>query len=213
MRYNKVLLINPQYRNSIYTTADRPPSGLGYIAESLKRNNIEYCVFDMGLGYSIKDLKNKIITEKPDLIGISMMTFGSQLTYKMIETIKNSFNIDIVVGGPHISTMREEALYNKPIEYGITLEGEKTFIELCQGTNLDSINGLIYKKNGNIFSNKDRHFEEDLDDIYFPTYSGFELEKYRVKEISIVSSRGCPYNCIFCTIHAVMGLKYRLRCA
>lgn len=213
MRYNKVLLINPQYRNSIYTTADRPPAGLGYIAESLKRNNIEYCVFDMGLGYSIKDLKNKIITEKPDLIGISMMTYGSQFTYKMIKTIKNSFNIDIVVGGPHISTMREEALYDKPIDYGITLEGEKTLVELCQGKDLDEINGLIYKKGGSIFSNKDRPFEKNLDDIYFPTYSGFELEKYKVKEIPIVSSRGCPYNCIFCTAHAVMGRKYRFRSA
>lgn len=214
MRYNKILLINPRYRNSIYTTADRPPTGLGYIAEALKLSNIEYHVFDMGLGYSIKDLKNKIKSIKPDLIGISMMTFGAQSAYKTIETIKNDFDVDIVAGGPHISTMRDEALNaSKCIDYGINLEGEKTLVELIQGKNLDSIEGLMYRKNGTIFSNKDRPFVNTLDNVHFPTYTGFELKKYRVKEIPIVSSRGCPYNCIFCTIHAVMGQKYRFRSA
>lgn len=215
MRFNPVLLILPSYSSSHYASAMRPLAGMGYIAETLRENGIEYDVLDMGLGYSIKHLKKKIATFKPELIGISMMTFMHKDTYRLIHEIRSSFpNVHIVAGGPHISTMREAALKEcLDIDYGIVLEGEETIIQLCKGEGLSEIKGLIYREGDNIHYTGDRKFIENLNEVSFPKYEKFELDKYGVKEIAIVSSRGCPYNCIYCPIQVAIGKKFRVRSA
>lgn len=215
MSYNRILLLNPSYSGSHYVKAMRPPAGLGYLAETLKNNKIQYDVMDMGLGYSFKSIQKKINNFKPDLIGVSMMTFRHMDTYEMLKHIKKIYpDIPIVAGGPHISTSREAVLYECiVIDFSITLEGEKTFIELCQGKPLETIKGLTYRKDGVIIYNGDREFIKELDKIPFPKYEKFELNKYSVKEICIVSTRGCPYGCIYCPVHLAIGREFRVRSA
>lgn len=215
MSYYRVLLLHPSYSSSHYARPMRPPTGLGYIAETLKNNKIQYDVTDVGFGYSFKYINNKIVDFKPDLIGLSMMTFKHTDTYYMLNKIKkNHPDIPIVVGGPHVSTLRDAVLKECPsIDFGITLEGEKTFIELCKGKSLKTIKGLIYRDDTTILYNGDRDFIKELDTISFPTYENFELNKYSVKEICIVSSRGCPYGCIYCPVHLAIGREFRVRSA
>lgn len=216
MRYNRVFLIQPSYAASHYNLAMRPLAGIGYIAETLKTHDITYDVLDMELGYNLEHLKEKIDEFKPDLIGISMMTFKYKDTYRLIHKIKIFFpNIHTVAGGPHISVMREVALQDcSDIDYGIVLEGEETFIELCKGEKeLSKIDGLIHREESLVHYNGDRKFIENLDKVPFPTYETFELDKYNVKEICIVSSRGCPYNCIYCPGPLAIGKKFRVRSA
>jgi len=211
MKYKKVLLVNPYYPHTRFG-AFRPSAGLGYIAEALKRHGIEYEVMDMALGYRTKAILARIKSFSPDLVAVSMMTYMYKNTYGIIAAIKDNFsNLKIAVGGPHISASREDALNScKSIDYGIVHEGEKTIVELCAGGVTD-VKGLLYRDGSSIRYSGDRDFQEDLDAFGFPTYTGFELSKYMLKELDLITSRGCPYGCIYCTVKLTSGRKVRLR--
>jgi radical SAM superfamily enzyme YgiQ (UPF0313 family) len=188
------------------------PAGLGFISEYLTRHGVENLVFDLSLGYSVRDLIERIASWQPDLLGYSMMTFMYHHNYQVIEAVKTTFpELPIVVGGPHVSTCRERVLEEcKAINFGITLEGEKTLLELCQGKDPAKIKGLIYRKDNEIIYTGDREFIKDLDTLPFPTYQKFELQKYERAAV-IVSSRGCPYSCIYCPVHLAIGRRWRAR--
>ena len=202
MRYKRVFLIKPSYGNSFYG-AFHPPVGLGYIAENLAQKDIAYDVIDMGFKYSTKAVLKKIEAFKPDLLGITMMSFMYQKTHELIEEVKRSFpHLHVVIGGAHGSCYREKALELCPdIDYAITFEGDEAIIDLCQDLPLSDIKGLIYRdSDGKITYNGDRKFIKDLDKIPFPRYEKFELSKYIFNDIDIASSRGCPHCCIFCSV-------------
>jgi radical SAM superfamily enzyme YgiQ (UPF0313 family) len=212
MRYKRILLIQPNYPDSHYQSPTFP-IGLGYIAEALKAAAVEYKVADMGVEPKYARLVSRIQVFRPSLIGISMMSSMYRRHYELAKKLKNDFaNIDIVAGGPHISTFRQEVLKEcKEIDYGITLEGEKTIVELCQGLNAFEIKGLIFRNDDDIHYTGDRLFINDLDSIPFPTYEGFK--KYDKTAINIISSRGCPYSCIYCPVKTTIGRKLRVRSA
>lgn len=214
VRYSRILLITPPYLHGSYGAAF-PLAGMGYIAQALQDNGIEYSVLDMRLGHTVENLIERIRSFRPDLVGISMMTLGYKNHYKLIGEIKKNFpDIKIVAGGPHLSTFREKVLEEcKDIDYGIVLEGEESIIELCKGVELPDIKGIIYKKDGRIVFNGEREFIVDLGRINFPTYEGFELGRYVNKRINILTSRGCPYHCLYCAVNLAIGRKYRTRSA
>lgn len=214
MRYNKVLLLFPDYKGGHFG-ALRPPAGLGYIAEAMKKGGISYDIFDMAVGASLSDVDDKISSFKPDLIGISLMTFMYKRSYEIISSIKKRHpSVDIIAGGPHVSTLREKVLEECPdLDYGSVLEGEQTILELCRGTETSSIKGLIYRKNGEVIFTGERAFAVNLDDISFPKFEKFPVDKYVTEEIGIVSSRGCPYGCIYCPVKTAIGRKWRKRSA
>jgi len=199
MSFSRILLISslrPEPKYLLY-----PNTGLGYIAQSLKNNGIIYDTLDMRLGYPLSRLMRKIKEFNPDLIGISMRTPEYKLQYRMISRIKRSFpKTKIALGGDHSNLMREETLLECPeIDYAVVFEGEKTFINLIQNeNNHKKLKGLIFRNNGKVIYNGDAEFEKDLDNLPFPRYERFNLGEYPNKEIGIVSSRGCPYRCIFC---------------
>jgi radical SAM superfamily enzyme YgiQ (UPF0313 family) len=110
--------------------------------------------------------------------------------------------------------LRQRALQEGEfIDFGVVMEGEQTLVELCRGQGSGSIPGLIHRQGEDILYNGDRPFVENLEAVPFPTFERFELEKYSVKEIPIVSSRGCPYSCIFCPVKLAIGRRYRARSA
>lgn len=216
MGYKRVLLVNPLYSGSRVKVVFC--AGLGYIAESLKVSGFQYDVLDMSLGYSYKHLRKRIETFKPELIGISMMTYRYKETYFLIKNIKEDYpEIDIVVGGAHVSLFREKVLYDCPqIDYGVVLEGEEVIVALCKGVPLDSIKGLIFRRESEIVYNGDRPFVKNLDAVPFPRYGRFELDRSINKEVNalpVVSSRGCPFECIYCPVRLSIGGIFRARSA
>lgn len=212
MRFQRILLVTSPMKT--YYGPLRPSVGLGYLAETLLQNNIDYQVLDMLLNYSLRDLKRKVDESKSDLLAVSMCSNCYKSGYKMIEKIKE-YNpaIKIVVGGPHVSCLKEKVLEQcAAIDFGTFLEGEQALLELCNGKALDEIENLIYKKGRKIIANKSREFVENLDTLPFPTYEGFEMNKY-TEEKAIITSRGCPYGCIFCAVGRVIGNRVRTRSA
>ena len=141
--YKRILLLNPAYAGSRVRVVFS--SGLGYIAQALKDNRLEYDVLDMSLGYNYRNLKSKVSAFQPDLIGVSMMSYGYKHTYQLIKSVKRDFpEVDIVAGGPHVSLFREEVLKEcSQIDFAVVLEGEQTLVELCKTRQPESIKGLI----------------------------------------------------------------------
>lgn len=210
MRFKRVILVNPYYANSTFTMPVLPV-GLGFLAEILKKNGVSCRVVDLMLGHRPHLLRKEISLFHPDLIGFSMMSFMYESVYKTIENLRNEFpDLKIVVGGPHLSSLRETVLKEcAAIDFGIVQEGEEAIEELCSQVPLSQIKGLIYREDNTIKFTGVREQVCELDRLPFPKYEDFELDKYGFG-ISIVSSRGCPYKCIFCSAHAIRK-EYRSR--
>jgi len=210
-RYERVLLVQfPSER----LEARRVPLGIGYLAEALKKADIDYDVLDMSFSdYNLGHLKKKIKEFKPDLIGASLFTLMYKRHYKWIKELKvMNLGFDVICGGSHISAVKEKALKKcDEIDYGCVNEGEETLVELCQGNPISDIKGLIHRQKGKIVYNGNRDFIKDLDRVPFPTFEKFELKKYLQKEIPLFTSRGCPFRCIFCSVRQVMGRLFRAR--
>jgi len=207
--FERILLCVPPFPG-LWSYPSHPHTGIGYLSAMLDKEGIENDVLDMRLGYNLKDLLAKINKFKPDLVGLTIMTYRHGVAYELIEKIQNP-NYKIVVGGPHVSTMRSKVLEDCNANFAVKHEGEFTLLELCKGKPVSSIKGLIFRDNNEIIENEDRPFIKNLDSIPFPTYRKFELRKYDRKVIMIVTSRGCPYNCIYCPVKLTMGKAFRAR--
>lgn len=207
MGYHRILFCIPPI-----TKKPRAPFvGIGYLSTFLTFHGIENDVIDMTLGYKAKDLFKKIESQKPDLVAFFLMTHKYEITYNLIYQVQKKYGIDTVIGGPHVSTLRKQSLKESDATFAIKLEGEYTLLDLIKGKKLKEIDGLIYRNNGIIMENPDRKFIHNLDNIPFPTYEKFELKKYHDTAIPIVTSRGCPYNCIYCPVKAAIGKQFRMR--
>ena len=191
--------------------------GLGYLASYVKDKHpdVQFELIDTRVAKA-KEIKNFLNTSF-DLIGI---TASSQVFLEAVDLakqIKNRFsNTPVCLGGSHISTVKEEALINFPFDFGVYGEGEITFYELIehvQGTKkTEDINGLIYKdQNNKVKVNPSRSLISEMDEIPFPAFDLFKMNRY--PQHRLTTSRGCPFNCVFCNSHSLWTRKWRKRSA
>jgi len=210
VRFSRVLLINPEH--NVEWPGLTPPIGMGYLAESLRNEDIDFDILDMNLSRGLKHLRRKLDRFQPDLVGMTMITRDYRSFYGTLEEIRRyNSGIKIAGGGPHVTILREKVLEEcSAIDYGVARDGERTLVELCKGElGEEEIKGLIYRDNGRIVSTAEREPVADLDKIPWPRFEKFELNRY-FREISLYTSRGCPYSCIFCARH-VLAPKYNVR--
>jgi len=186
MRFNRILLVSVSYVDAFYKGGDAPEPGLGYMAEILEANNIEYDVLDMSLGYDVKALLERIGEFKPDLVGMAMKTFSYKHTYEVIKEIKKAFpRVKILVGGSHIALYKTAVLQEcSEIDFAAYREGEELIIDLCTGEDMKSINNLIHRTGNSVVFNSSKPSILHLDKIPFPKYRKFELNKYWYPTIS-----------------------------
>lgn len=214
-RYKRVFLL--YLHTSSYYSSLRPPTGIGYLSEILKTRGIEHETMDLRFvqGENRTAAVKEIIERfKPDLIGFTVFTFAYKESYSFINEVKRlAPNAHIIVGGPHISTIREEFLRQCPeVDYGCVKEGDDLLPELCGGKPLGEIPNLLYRENGEIKYAGDRPYILNLDVVPWPKYEKFDLSHY-IAEKGLISSRGCPFQCTFCSIHATTGRRFRMRSA
>lgn len=210
MRFEKVLLISPPSASRYGGL--RVPAGVGYVAQALYDNSIEYDYVDMRIGYNWRHLHKKLYKFKPDLIGVSMITVGYKTTYKLISDLKRLLpEVKVVVGGHHVTILKEKVLEAcNDIDFGVVADGERTMVDLCENNiSYEDMKGLIFRKDGQIIYTGDRPTIDNLDEYAFPRYHNFRMNDYS-RQIPIMSSRGCVYQCTFCP-NKLIGRKFRVR--
>ncbi len=207
----KVLLVIPPNIGR-YVAATIPHAGIAYLSAILKKYNHKIDLVDMRV-HALNDyLFEKIESFNPDMIGMTTASIGYKMTYEIVDIIKSKYpKIPVAIGGSYASIVYSKILDDTKVDYVIYGEGEKTFLDLANGKDPQNIKGLIYKKDGKIVMNNPYPLEHDLDKLPFPDYYIFELDRMLEKRIPIVSSRGCPNRCIFCSIQLVMGSPFRTR--
>jgi radical SAM superfamily enzyme YgiQ (UPF0313 family) len=192
-----------------------PHTGIAYISAVLKKNGVETKVIDMRLGYTNEEVLEIIDNYKPNFVGITLYSFGFDKSLQTINTIKlHNSSYKVVLGGPHIAAMKSKTLEDTLADFAVFGEGEYAMLELCQGKNPASVLGLIWWDEGKIIVNPERPFNNNLDDIPLPDYEKFELTRYlgyAERHLPIVTSRGCPFQCVFCSVRLSMGQEFRAR--
>jgi len=203
----KITLIEPSAPDyHIFSMFCMPRLGLPILGTLLKQNGHRVNIY-------IEDLApldyNEIYSS--DLVGISSITSTAPRTYKIAEEIKKK-GIPVVIGGVHATFLPEEAL--KYADYVVRGEGEETLPELLRtlesGGSLENILGLSYRNNGSFKHNSPRALIKDLDTYPYPDFSLIQGLN-RTTSIPILTSRGCPFDCSFCSVTAMFGRKYRFR--
>lgn len=167
-----------------------PPLGILYLAAILEQNNISVKIIDVGAEKQTLTETLKIIKkEKPILVGFSAMTPLLQGTVTLAKKIKKlNKKIKICLGGPHISADPKFISRIKYFDFGITGEGEYSFLKAYQKiVNKEKLDKIIIGET-----------PKDLSLIPLPARHLIDLSKYH-KTASIMATRGCPFNCYYCS--------------
>ncbi len=197
------------------------PLGLGYLASFLLSKNagIEIRVLDTGIAN--KRETASFFADKYDIVGISVTTRAFTEAVEIAKTLKQiSPGLPVVFGGPHVSIMMQQVMEEPLIDFGVYGEGELTFNELVKLFREDSnrpsaesfakIKGLIYRNNGGVAVPPPRELIQDLDSLPFPAFHLFPIERYPGKH-QMITSRGCPFSCVFCASSQIWKRKWRAR--
>jgi len=202
------------------------PLGVAYIAAYLKQHSYSVKILDNTIeALSDQEIKKFIKQSSPRYVGLSMLTPAVNQALSIAETIKEAApDTKIFAGGVHASSLPQEILKNDHIDIIVKGEGEETTLELLQTLdkkeNLKNISGIIYKEKTEIKENPDRPLIKNLDDLPYPAYELLSMDKYYLpasrrlttkKIASIITGRGCPYKCTFCSHNAIFKAKVRLR--
>jgi len=229
--WNKALLIVPPTGKYIreercqtplkemHTIALRPPMDLLYLAGSLEHSGVECRIRDYpALGESWDALRRELQEFHPNTLILSVTTPTLEEDLKAATVAKEiDPSICTITKGPHIHRLDLDALKRYPaLDIIMRGEYEETIVALAHEHPLPEIDGISYRKQGEPVRNADRPFVDDLDRIPFPArYLIDNTLYYRpdtgAVQTTIVTSRGCPYPCIFCLAGEVSGKKARLR--
>lgn len=232
----KILIINPPAFNGIkYIREGRceqrlssfqyvmTPISLPSIAAVLRESNYSVIIQDcIANNQNIDEIKEQIKLYQPQLIIINTSTATFNNDKITIKAIKELSDAHITAIGTHVTALPETSLTESKLDSVIRREPELTALELANSLNnnkdLKNVLGISYKSEKEIINNPDRPFIENLDDLPYPTRDLLPNQKYTMPLSDkpytlLISSRGCPYNCIFCTAGQYYGKKLRLRSA
>ncbi len=213
----RVLLINPFYP---MTEMPSPPLGLSYVAGAFCEAGAEVKVLDLVVeAYSREILSELLQNFNPDLVGLTAVTMNFNGACELLEEIKDiQPSVRTIMGGPHVTfNAREELINNPALDMIVAGEGETTIAELTRamtnGGGLDGIAGLIYRDGSSIRSNSPRPTGLDVKKAPTPARHLLPMGRYKALglAVSMITSRGCPFQCIFCVGRKMSGAKVRYR--
>ncbi len=210
-----ILFIEPKNNHlHIYSRYELPRLGSVLLATIMR-----------DLGYTAKALfmKPKDVLKydfQTDLAAISTITSTAESAYAIGDTLR-ARGTPVVFGGPHATFFPEEALSHS--DFCVTGEGERAMPALVEAINgkrrFDDVPGLVWRENGIIRRNQAAAPIEDLDSLPFPDFTLLDLGKQKKMGrmyfghsiIPMQTSRGCPFDCSFCSVTGMFGKRYRFR--
>ena len=231
----KVVLLTPpvsfrrRYGPLAGAGSSMPALGLLYLAAFLRKEGFTpYVVEASALGLSVEETLKAIEEISPRYVGITSTTLTIFQAGKLAEGIKAlSPDVKVIVGGPHMTAVPEETMERfRAFDLGVLGEGERTLAELIGtlegGGSLEDVEGIAFREGGRIRTTHPRKFIENLDLCPFPAwdllpdfpraYRPPPFKVMRLPAVSLVTSRGCPYRCIFCDT-SVFGRRTRAHSA
>ena len=220
-----ILAVHPQ--DNGVTVHDRmPPLGMLWIAGHLRASGFDINFLDQ----QVDDRDLALLTEelKPDLVLIGGTTHSRFAAYDAAALVKEAApSTCVVYGGPHASFTSQDTLHANPaIDITVRGEGEETSLELAQWIQsgqrvqeLPRIKGIAYRDEGTVIENEPRRYIEDLNMLEMPARDLVPMERYGmtmdympdVSGTSLITARGCPVRCTFCSAAAMFGSSYRMR--
>lgn len=215
----KIVLINPAWTDTLGSFAAigrerlyAPPLGLCYLAASVLKAGHEAEIIDAETANLQAPAVAAIVREKaPDIVGINVFSPTLHKSKEVALEIRKALpGVPIVIGGAHVSILKEEALLDC-YDYGIVHEGDEALIELMAALaarrDPADIKGLIYRRDGRITVNPFRAKIQNIDLLPFPALQLLDTEKYvlrfangkKTRYMSMLAMRGCPFQCVFCS--------------
>jgi anaerobic magnesium-protoporphyrin IX monomethyl ester cyclase len=199
-----------------------PPLGLAYLGAAAERLGCDVTVIDsLSADLSTRELADRVVEREPDVFGVSSTTMGYAEGLALVSEVKRRLpGAFTVMGGPHVTFVDQQALEQcAELDAVVRGEGERTFEEVLaargSGASLSDVRGLTRRVNGDIVRNPDRPFIRDLDSLGFAGYHLLPMHTYRMDRghlfACMITSRGCPYQCSFCSSSSLFGKKWRFR--
>jgi len=229
----EVLLVNPPYQEHIYqsrkdaASIDAPLS-IGYLAAVLEQNQINVAILDANAhNFDVAMTAEKIAQSSADIVGITSTTTVMPVVYMLIKSVKElAPGKMLVVGGPHVTFVPEQTLKESPsLDMVVRGEGEETLVELVNNDgNPKRICGLTYRNKRRVVNNPPRPQIPDINTLPFPARHLMPMHLYRSGSVltdgregfeyaSMITSRGCPNKCTYCSSSFFWGNKVRFRSA
>jgi anaerobic magnesium-protoporphyrin IX monomethyl ester cyclase len=197
-----------------------PPLSLSYLASVLAQEGIEVKILDfLVTQYHPKKLRRELEEYRPQLVGATCVTLNYPIARRMLKVCK-AFDPHIftVIGGPHVTFAPEETLLQSPwIDAIVIGEGEKTLVELvravAEGKDIRHVPGIAFADGDMVVKTPPQARIENLDQLPLPARELLPMARYRAlgTPCTVITSRGCPFSCIFCSGRRMFGPKVRFR--
>jgi len=205
----KILLIQPPHITAgIARSPDSFPFGIAYIAKILSKKH-EVSLLDIwGLELNKEQAVERIRKSDFDIVGISALSTQYAYVKWLSSKIKEIKNVKIILGGLLPTHNTDTVLNHTKVDICVIDEGEITIEELLQNLHhLEKVKGIAYKKEGEIVRTPPRPYIQNLDELPLPAWDLFPMETYITRTIfkedgrkmNILTGRGCPYNCSYCS--------------
>ena len=204
-----------------------PPLGILYVAAILEKEGIEVSVLEQAAkDLSVKAAVDWVKKEEPDLLGFSTLSSSGRTSAIIAEQVKKENpNVTIVFGNYHATFNAEKILKTYPfVDLILRGEGEYACLDLMkclrEKDNFENMQGLTFRKKGQIVSTPDRPLIKDLDALPFPNRDLLDVDYHSTvaganvapeKFTTILSSRGCVYRCRFCGCRKFARSRWRPR--
>ncbi len=220
----RILLIKSRNFSYIQSGAT-PPLGIMYLASYIREKRHDEVMIQDMLFASYNELTKILDQFNPSIVGISAITNEANNLHKIANMIKShNPQVWVIIGGPYVTSFQEYAMEDKNVDIGVLGEGEETFLEILNSLDKDSkallsVRGIMFKYGNKIQSTQQRDYINNLDTLPFPAYDLINIDAYKKfkgestvrvgKYTVILTSRGCPFHCIYC--HNMFGKKFRAR--
>ena len=215
----KILFVSPQGSN-LYAKmkVGLPPLGVAYLAAVTREKGHEVTILDRAIDHRKLTIS---YFQKFDIIGISADTPRYPEAVGIAKIAKKAGK-KILMGGYHVSFLDKEALDTGVVDFIVRGEAEEIIINLLEAlenkTSLKTVKGISYLENGEYVRTPDAPPPRNLDAMPFPARDLLPMDKYTSQMqgmplTNLITSRGCPFNCYFCSSSKFGGLKWRYRSA